>query len=234
EMWIAKGWQRPMRMPRLAAMGQITFWSLLVYLGFRLGDMAVRGQLTGAFRGRLGALFAAEIVLGGIVPLVLLARQSSRLQPRALFTATLLVAVGVAFNRTTVVLLAMSLSGPMPGIRPEIYAPSLVEWGISIGLIAATIFLFGLAARLVPILPADEGHAAPPCPSTTGSVPTPSSSPWRAFARASMPPSTPPPSRIRRLPTGMTTTQTSSPACRCCTAPPPPSIWILPATSLSR
>src|SRR5262249_46579903 len=58
EMWIAKGWQRPMRMPRLAAMGQITFWSLLVYLGFRLGDMAVRGQLTGAFRGRLGALFA--------------------------------------------------------------------------------------------------------------------------------------------------------------------------------
>ena len=32
---------------------------------------------------------------------------------------------------------------------------------ISIGLIAATIFLFGLAVRLVPLLPAtDAGHEA--------------------------------------------------------------------------
>ena len=41
-------------------MGAITFWSLLVYVGFRLGDMAVRGQLANAFSGRAGALFAAE------------------------------------------------------------------------------------------------------------------------------------------------------------------------------
>ena len=30
---------------------------------------------------------------------------------------------------------------------------NIVEWGISIGLIAATIFLFGLGARLMPVLP---------------------------------------------------------------------------------
>jgi formate dehydrogenase iron-sulfur subunit len=47
----------------------------------------------------------------------------------------------------------MDIKGPMPQFGPKIYFPSLVEWGISIGLIAATIFLFGLAARLVPILP---------------------------------------------------------------------------------
>ena len=35
---------------------------------------------------------------------------------------------------------------------PESYVPSIVEWGVSIGLIAATIFLFGLAARLMPVL----------------------------------------------------------------------------------
>ena len=38
----------------------------------------------------------------------------------------------------------------------EHYMPSLVEWGISIGLIAATIFLFGLGARWVPVLPKRE------------------------------------------------------------------------------
>jgi Ni/Fe-hydrogenase subunit HybB-like protein len=32
--------------------------------------------------------------------------------------------------------------------------------GISIGLIAATIFLFGLAVRLVPLLPAAEREEA--------------------------------------------------------------------------
>jgi formate dehydrogenase iron-sulfur subunit len=35
----------------------------------------------------------------------------------------------------------------------------VVEWGISVGLIAATIFLFGLAVRRLPVLPKEEaGH----------------------------------------------------------------------------
>jgi formate dehydrogenase iron-sulfur subunit len=158
EMWIAKGWKRPLRIEQLAALGQITFWSLFVYLAFRLGDMAVRGQLAGAFTGRMGTLFAIEITLGGIVPLILLAPGSLRRQPALLCTGTLLVAAGIAFNRLNVVLLAQHLVGPMPYVGPELYTPSIVEWGISVGLIAATIFLFGLAARLLPLLPRDESE----------------------------------------------------------------------------
>jgi formate dehydrogenase iron-sulfur subunit len=60
-----------------------------------------------------------------------------------------------------VVIFAMTFRGRMPWVAAESYVPSIVEWGVSIGLIAATIFLFGLAARLMPILsraaPA-EGH----------------------------------------------------------------------------
>jgi formate dehydrogenase iron-sulfur subunit len=41
----------------------------------------------------------------------------------------------------------------MPQIAPEFYSPSVFEWGISVGLIAATIFLFGLGARIMPLLP---------------------------------------------------------------------------------
>src|SRR6516225_4074376 len=65
EMWIAKGWSRPLRMRQLSAMGKITFWSLLVYTVFRVGDMVLRGQIGGAFAGKLGMLFSAEIFLGG-------------------------------------------------------------------------------------------------------------------------------------------------------------------------
>ena len=73
-----------------------------------------------------------------------------------LFAASLLTVIGVAYNRMNVVLFAMTFRGRMPWGAPETYSPSVVEWGVSIGLIAATIFLFGLAARLMPVLPADE------------------------------------------------------------------------------
>jgi formate dehydrogenase iron-sulfur subunit len=152
DMWIAKGWRRPLEITRLASVGQITFWSLLVYLVFRLGDMAIRDQLAGAFTGRLGMPFAAEIILGGLVPLVLLSRAALRRRAAVLGAASFLAVAGVAYNRMNVVLFAMTFRGRMPWVAPESYAPSIIEWGISIGLIAATIFLFGLAARLMPIL----------------------------------------------------------------------------------
>ena len=160
DMWIAKGWRRPLEITRLASVGQIAFWALLVYLVFRLGDMAIRNQLSGAFAGRLGMAFAAEILLGGVLPLILLARRSLRQRADVLSVAALLTVLGVAYNRMNVVLFAMTFRGRMPWVAPEGYAPSIVEWGVSIGLIAATIFLFGLAARLMPVLSrAEPGEA---------------------------------------------------------------------------
>jgi formate dehydrogenase iron-sulfur subunit len=153
EMWIAKAWKRVLRISELASMGQIVFWALLVNLAFRLGDMAVRGQFAGAFSGKLGALFAAEVFLGGALPLVLLSRAPWRARSEMLFAGALLTALGVVLNRISVVYLAMDLKGPMPQIAPATYFPSIFEWGVSIGLIAATIFLFGLAVRVFPVLP---------------------------------------------------------------------------------
>jgi formate dehydrogenase iron-sulfur subunit len=114
--------------------------------------MAIRNQFAGAFAGGLGMAFAAEILLGGALPLALLARKSLRERPGVLGIASLLAVAGVACNRMNVVLFAMTFRGRMPWGAPESYAPSIFEWGVSIGLIAATIFLFGLGARLMPVL----------------------------------------------------------------------------------
>jgi len=160
-MWINRAWHRHFRTDQLASVGQITFWSLVVYLAFRLGDMAIRGQLAGALSGRYGLAFAVEVGLGGFVPLVLLSQPALRARQPVLMVAALLAVLGVVYNRTNVVIFGMNLRGRMPWVAPENYAPSIVEWGISLGLIAATIFLFGLGARLVPVLPkrgASEGH----------------------------------------------------------------------------
>jgi formate dehydrogenase iron-sulfur subunit len=156
EMWIAKAWHRRLRVEQLAVMGKITFWSLLVYLAFRLGDLAIRGQLANAFSGRFGVLFAIEILLGGMVPLALLARTSQRTRPTVLLVGAFLIAAGVILNRANVVLFAINLAGPMPQTAPSHYSPTVFEWGVSVGLIAATIFLFGLVARLMPLLPKEE------------------------------------------------------------------------------
>jgi formate dehydrogenase iron-sulfur subunit len=158
---IGKFWRRWTPMSALAALGQITFWSLLVYWAVRLGDMVLRGRVAGAISGKRGLLFATELVLGGIVPLLLLARSSTRSQPRLLYWGALLTALGIIMNRMNVVLFSMNLTGPMPNTDPRSYFPSVVEWSISIGLIAATIFLFGFAARHMPLLPKEEpagGH----------------------------------------------------------------------------
>jgi formate dehydrogenase iron-sulfur subunit len=158
EMWIAKAWKRKLRLSQLASMGQITFWSLLAYLVFRLGDLGVRGQLINALSGKLGALFAIEVLLGGVLPLAILSRPSLRARPGPLFNGALLTTLGVILNRVSVVYLAMHLRGAMPQTAPETYSPSIFEWGVSVGLIAASIFLFGLGARLFPLLPKEESN----------------------------------------------------------------------------
>jgi formate dehydrogenase iron-sulfur subunit len=152
EMWIAKGWNRPLPVPQLAAVAQVTFWSLLVYLVFRVGDLVLRGQIGPALNGRFTVLFAVEVLLGGVVPLLLLASKAQRSRPHLLFWGALLAMGGIVLNRMNVVLFGQTLTGPPPWVKPLSYFPSVAEWGISIGLIAATVFLFGLAARHMPML----------------------------------------------------------------------------------
>jgi formate dehydrogenase iron-sulfur subunit len=110
----------------------------------------------------MGALFLTELTLGALVPLVLLAPRTLRERPHVIVTAAFLTTAGVVFNRVNIVLFAMTLKGSMPQVSPETYTPTVVEWGISIGLIAATIFLFGLGARLMPVLPKDPLSASAP------------------------------------------------------------------------
>jgi formate dehydrogenase iron-sulfur subunit len=160
EMWIAKAYARPLRTKQLAAMGKVAFGAMAVYLAFRLGDVALRGELGAAFSGGTGALFLAELLLGGIVPLAVLATAKARENAKVLFAASLLGTLGIVFNRMNAVMFAMKLPGAAPGNQPQAYFPSVFEWGISVGLIAATIFLFGLAVRRLPVLPKEEpaGH----------------------------------------------------------------------------
>jgi len=153
EMWIAKAWNRTLRVAQLAAMGKVAFLSLAAYLALRLADLAVRGELAGAFAK---PLFLLEVGVGGFVALALLSSAKLRANPKMLGLGAFLSMAGIVLNRINVVVGGMHLPGIAPGGAPQAYSPSVAEWGVSIGLIAATIFLFGLGARLMPVLPKDE------------------------------------------------------------------------------
>jgi formate dehydrogenase iron-sulfur subunit len=139
-------------MAELASLGKLAFWALLAYEALRLGDLALRGQLAAGLGGRRGALLAVELLLGGVVPLVLLGVRRLREQPGTLLAGAALACGGVVLNRADVVAFAMGLRGPMPFV-PQGYHPSVFEWGLSVGLIAATAFLFGWAVRSFAVLP---------------------------------------------------------------------------------
>ncbi len=159
-LWLAKGWRRPLRRSRVASMGQITFWALFVYVAFRVGDLAARGQLASAFTARFGGLFALELG-SAVVALVLLGRSGWRSRPAYACAGAVLAAGGIVLHRVNVVYVAMQPRGPMPWTAPSAYVPSWAEWGLSIGLIAATIFLFGVGVRRLPLLPKPDPVDAP-------------------------------------------------------------------------
>ncbi len=153
DMWIAKGWRRPLEITRLASVGQITFWSAP-----RLSRVPPRGHGDPQPARRRLHRPARRGVRGRDSPRRRAAARPAGPQGAAAASracsvvASFLAVVGVAYNRMNVVLFAMTFRGRMPWGAPESYVPSIVEWGVSIGLIAATIFLFGLAARLMPVL----------------------------------------------------------------------------------
>jgi formate dehydrogenase iron-sulfur subunit len=79
-----------------------------------------------------------------------------RQRPATLNFAALLVVAGVVLNRINAVFFAMNLKGPMPQNAPSGYFPSVWEWGLSIGLVAAAILAFRWAAQTMPVLPRQE------------------------------------------------------------------------------
>ncbi len=158
EMWIAKAWNRPLRISQLAAMGQIAFWAMLVYQVARLTDLIQRGGFqTG---GSKTGFFLAEILLGGFLPLLLLSTSKLRSNPRVLAIGSTLAVAGIILNRLNVAAFGMTLRGAMPETTPVHYFPSIFEWGVSAGFVAAAIFFFGLGVRYLPVLPEVERHSS--------------------------------------------------------------------------
>ncbi|MCK4871090.1 MAG: polysulfide reductase NrfD [Phycisphaerales bacterium] len=151
EMTLSKFFRRPMNGDVLAGLGKLACGAMWVYMIVRIVDLVVRGQLGAAFTGGVGNLLLIEIIAGGLLPAVLLLAPGIRKNLGGLMFASLLIMGGVVLNRLNVVLLGVDPFAPTPGATPYAYYPTLIEILISVSLIGATFFFFGLFARVLPI-----------------------------------------------------------------------------------
>jgi Ni/Fe-hydrogenase subunit HybB-like protein len=120
-------------------------WLLLVALAVRLGDLAVRGSLLAATEGSLQSYtFLVELNLGLALPALLLFSRTWRENPGQLFSAVMLVVLGVILNRVNVSILGMFTPN-------STYFPAWSEWVVSVGLVTLGILAVVFISENMPV-----------------------------------------------------------------------------------
>lgn len=164
------------------------YFTLSEYLTTWYGGMASDARLVDLLMGgtAYGASFWLWVLFGLFVPLGLLIMPGHR-SLTAIVSASVLINVGMWLKRYLIVV--PTLETPFipldaAGVVPH-YFPSLVEWTITAGALAAFMLLYTLFSRVFPIVSIwetvedlEEAHAPKPAPRPASSQPWPV---WEPF-----------------------------------------------------
>jgi Ni/Fe-hydrogenase subunit HybB-like protein len=141
-------WKRPMDINVLVELNRLTAGLIATWLMFRFADILFRGVIGLAFGFTIYAgLFWMEVIFLSMA--VWMLRDSSRRRdPRLMFHAHVMAAVGGMLYRFDPTTLAFQ---PKPG---AFYFPTPIELFISVGFVALAIAAFMFLVKVLPILPA--------------------------------------------------------------------------------
>jgi Ni/Fe-hydrogenase subunit HybB-like protein len=119
---------------------------LAVSLLVRLADLWATGALPAFLAGTWESwLYTFEVTLGTVVPVLLMASKRARRSPGAVGVAATSAAVGLVWNRLDVGIFGYFRHAG------TVYVPSLAEWALSLGVLAAAGLVFLLAVERFPI-----------------------------------------------------------------------------------
>jgi Ni/Fe-hydrogenase subunit HybB-like protein len=104
--------------------------------------------LNGSF---LGNLWLLEMAIGVVLPLAFLCQPSVRRDKQRIFSANIMVIVGVLLNRLNVGIFGVHEFATRSGGD---YFPSFMEWMLTIGMIAFAILGFKICAKYLDLFPA--------------------------------------------------------------------------------
>ncbi len=152
----ARAFNKHLEKPLLMELARVVVFILSLYLILKLQDFARRDAWHYLFINRPETyLFWAEMLLGVLLPLVLLATPRIRRHSVALFWSVLLVISGFVLNRMNVSITALeSYSGAH-------YFPSWMEISITLMIVALGFAAFRWIAKNFPIFQAEKVPALP-------------------------------------------------------------------------
>jgi formate dehydrogenase iron-sulfur subunit len=117
-----------------------------IYLVVRVVDVAVRGAVFDAFKLNTQAvMFWAELALGSVLPLALLAAPEIARTERGLFWGSLLTVIGVLIHRLNVSVIGIQAH------TWQSYSPAISEYLISLGVVAGGLLAFRYIVRNFPV-----------------------------------------------------------------------------------
>lgn len=133
-------------MPRVRGLATIAAGVLGLYLILKIVDLFLHGGWEPLLAGTWESwLFGGELLIGVVLPVVLVVVPWSRYSPTGIGMAAGMAAAGLALNRLNV--------GIFGYVRDAgaVYVPSLIEWAVSLGVIAAAGLVFFFVAEQLPI-----------------------------------------------------------------------------------
>ncbi|HKJ99810.1 MAG TPA: Ni/Fe-hydrogenase cytochrome b subunit [Desulfotignum sp.] len=132
----------------LAPLTRITIYLLGIYLLLKFGDMVVRGTwvylLDGTYQTNA---FIVEVLFGVMLPWAMLLNKTVRHSSKGLFTAAALIVGGVVMNRINVFIV-----GYRSPLSENGYFPAPSEILVTLGLIAALMFIYRVVVTYLPVL----------------------------------------------------------------------------------
>jgi Ni/Fe-hydrogenase subunit HybB-like protein len=144
----SKALGRQLELPVLVKLGGALLVALWVNALLRFEDYFHRDMLRQIIKPSYEAYFLwLELALSFVIPITLLSFKKVRLSPNGLYLASIISLFGFITNRLNV-----SLIGFETYVGHH-YVPKWTEFSITLMIVAMGFFLFGIAARYLPIFP---------------------------------------------------------------------------------
>jgi Ni/Fe-hydrogenase subunit HybB-like protein len=136
----------------LSELGRMMPPLLGIYLGFKIGDMVIRETFVYLQQFNTASImFTIEVVAGVVVPLRMFLSPAVRKSPPLLFTAALLVVLGVLLSRINTFITAYT-----PPYATHPYFPSIGEISVTLGFACLLMLAYRFIVLNFPILPSEE------------------------------------------------------------------------------
>jgi Ni/Fe-hydrogenase subunit HybB-like protein len=127
---------------------------VVLYFVMKVWDLVTIAGIGAAFDGSVaGNMYLVEMVIGVILPLILLSMKNVRSRLNGIFAINILVIVGTLVNRLNVAVFGLTEYTARTGMD---YFPSLMEFVMTMGMVAFAVFGFKVSAKYLNLFPEEQ------------------------------------------------------------------------------